>query len=98
MLDADLIGEASDHVEWLRREHPDIRPENLGHELMLNDPFRLRLLSDGRLLDIAEAFLGSNITLFASDYICKPAGVGRAVLWHQDALYWHLEPMEVITA
>jgi hypothetical protein len=97
VLDADLIQEASDHVAWLMRKHPDLRPERLHHKLMWDDPFWIRLLSDDRLLDIVEAFIGPNIALFASHYICKPGGDGLPVLWHQDGHYWPLEPMEVIT-
>jgi phytanoyl-CoA hydroxylase len=29
VLDAALIAEASDHVEWLQKKHPEIRPEKL---------------------------------------------------------------------
>jgi ectoine hydroxylase-related dioxygenase (phytanoyl-CoA dioxygenase family) len=57
----------------------------------------VRLVSDERLLDIAEQFVGPDIALFASHYICKPAGSGRPVLWHQDGAHWPLEPMEVVT-
>jgi ectoine hydroxylase-related dioxygenase (phytanoyl-CoA dioxygenase family) len=35
--------------------------------------------------------------LFASHYIVKPPGDGQPVLWHQDAAYWPLDPMEVVT-
>ncbi|MDW8367312.1 MAG: phytanoyl-CoA dioxygenase family protein [Abditibacteriales bacterium] len=97
VLDADLIQEASDHVEWLQKKHPQLRPEALHHWLMWDDPFWLRLIADDRLLDIVEAFIGPNIALFASHYICKPGGDGLPVLWHQDGYYWPLEPMEVIT-
>ena len=97
VLDAELIGEASDHVAWLQARRPDLRPEQLGHTLMTHDPFWVRLVSDDRLLDLAEAFLGPNIALFASHYICKPPFSGQPVLWHQDGSYWPLEPMEVIT-
>lgn len=97
VLDVDLIQEASDHVEWLIKKHPELRPEQLHHWLMWDDPFWLRLISDDRLLDIVEAFIGPNIALFASHYICKLGGDGQPVLWHQDGHYWPLEPMEVIT-
>lgn len=97
VLDAGLIGEANAHVEWLRAKHPDLRPENLGHWLVKDDPFWVRLVSDNRLLDLAELFIGPDIALFASHYICKPPADGMAVLWHQDGSYWPLEPMEVIT-
>ena len=62
---------------------------------MTHDPFWVRLVGDQRLLDIAKLFIGPNIALFASHYIAKPPGEGQAVLWHQDAHYWPLEPMEV---
>src|SRR5438093_132609 len=97
VLDEALIGEASGHVEWLQRKHPELRPERLGHTLLADDPFWLRLVSDERLLDIAEIFIGPNIALFASHYICKPGTDGLPVLWHQDGSYWPLEPMEVVT-
>lgn len=97
VLDRDLIAEASAHVDWLMKKHPDLRPEQLGNWLVAKDPFWVRLISDDRLLDIAEQFVGPNIGLFASHYICKPPRKGQPVLWHQDGAYWPLEPMEVVT-
>src|SRR5437868_845741 len=97
VLDADLIGEASEHVASLQTQHPGLRPEQLHHYFMTDDAFWVRLISDDRLLDIAEQFIGPNIALFASHYICKPPGDGQPVLWHQDGSYWPLEPMEVVT-
>lgn len=97
VLDQDLIAETRSHIDWLLKKNPDRRPEQLAHTLMTRDAFWVRLISDSRLLDIAEAFLGPNIALFASHYICKPPGDGQPVLWHQDGGYWPLEPMEVIT-
>lgn len=96
-IDAELVAEARSHIEWLMAKHPTTRPENLGHTLMANDPFWVRLISDDRLLDIAQEFIGPNIALFASHYISKPARIGMPVLWHQDGSYWPLEPMEVVT-
>lgn len=97
VLDQDLIQEARDHVEWLQKKHPHLRPEQYHNHLMKDDPFWVRLISDDRLLDIAEKFIGPNIALFASHYISKPAFDGKPVLWHQDGSYWPLEPMDVIT-
>ena len=64
---------------------------------MTHDPFWIRLISDSRLLDIAELFVGPNIALFASHYLSKPPVEGLPVLWHQDGSYWPLEPMQVVT-
>ena len=97
VLDDELIAEARQHIEWLMRRHPGVRPEQLGHTLVANDPFWVRLVGDDRLLDIAEGFIGPNIALFASHYISKPPHDGQPVLWHQDGSYWPLEPMDVLT-
>ena len=97
VLDAELIKEASDHVDWLLGKHPELRGEQLHHNLMEHDAFWVRLISDDRMLDIVEQFIGPDIALFASHYISKPPFTGQAVLWHQDGAYWPLEPMEVVT-
>jgi phytanoyl-CoA hydroxylase len=97
VLDPDLLAEVDAHVDWLGRRHPELRGEQLGHELMRDDPFWVRLVSDDRLLDIAELFVGPDIALFASHYISKPAYSGQPVLWHQDGSFWPLEPMAVVT-
>ena len=97
VLDPALIAEANAHVNWLLARYPDHRPEHLHHYLCQKDPFWIRLVSDPRLLDIASQFIGPNIALFGTHYICKPPHTGQPVLWHQDGSYWPLEPMEVVT-
>jgi len=97
VIDTQLIEEARQHVDWLIKKYPQLRPEHLHHPLMRDDAFWVRLITDERLLDIAELILGSNIACFTAHYICKPAYDGHAVLWHQDGAYWKLEPMEAVT-
>ncbi len=97
VIDQDLVAEARSHIEWLIEKNPDTRPENLDHHLMTQDAFWVRLISDDRLLDIAQEFIGNDIALFASHYIAKPPHSGKSVPWHQDGSYWPLEPMQVIT-
>ena len=97
VLDADLMAEGRDHIDWLLAKNPHLRPEQLGHHLMTNDAFWVRLVSDDRLLDIAEQFLGPDLSLFASHYIAKPPRTGKSVPWHQDGSYWPLDPMRAIT-
>ena len=63
---------------------------------MNDDPFWLRVVSDDRLLDIAELFVGPNIALFNSSYFCKRASHGSPVLWHQDRSYWPIDS-DVVT-
>lgn len=96
-IDTDLLAEARGHIDFLVRRHPELRPERIGHTLVAQDPFWLRLVSDPGLLDIAAAFIGPDIALFASHYISKPPRDGLPVLWHQDGSYWPLDPMEVVT-
>lgn len=97
VLDAELIAETGEHVEWLEKKFPDRRAAAVDHTLVQYDPFWLRLVGDPRLLDIAEQFIGPDIALFASNYLCKQPYEGEAVLWHQDGVFWPLEPMRVTT-
>lgn len=97
VLDANLIEEARSHVEWLTRRYPDLRPEHFHHPLIRNDAFWVRLVTDPRLVDIAEYFLGPDLACFTAHYVCKPPYDGQPVLWHQDGAYWKLEPMEALT-
>lgn len=96
-IDEGLVAEAQRHVHWLLERNPGVRPEQLHAHLAWDDPFWVRLVSDDRLLDIAQQFIGPDIALFATHYICKPPRTGQAVLWHQDGSYWPIDPMEVIT-
>lgn len=97
VLSPSLVSEASTHIDWLLKRNPGVRAEQLHTNLVAQDAFWVRLISDDRLLDIAEQFIGPNIALFASHYIAKPPFDGQPVLWHQDGSYWPLEPMEVVT-
>ena len=97
VIDRELVAEVQGHVEWLERRHPDLRPEQFHHHLIVDDPFWIRLCTDPRLIDVIEPFLGPDIALFGAHYISKPPRSGQPVLWHQDGNYWPLEPMEVIT-
>jgi len=56
------------------------------------------VLSD-HVLDLVEPLIGPDIALWSTHFICKPAGVGKRVPWHEDSAYWGkvLDPMEVVT-
>lgn len=97
VLPPERMAEVADHVDWLKARYPDRAGEDLGHDLLVNDPFWLDLVSEPALLDIAELFLGPDLALFASHYISKEPLSGKPVLWHQDGAYWPLEPMRVLT-
>ena len=38
VIDADLAAETVDHVQWLLERNPGVRPEKLGHPLLVHDP------------------------------------------------------------
>jgi phytanoyl-CoA hydroxylase len=98
VLDPCLLREMSQHLDWLTAHNPGVRPERLGHTLIPDDPFWCRVVSDSRLLDIAEQFVGPNIALFASSYFAKPPFDGLPVLWHQDGSYWPLDPPDAVVS
>jgi ectoine hydroxylase-related dioxygenase (phytanoyl-CoA dioxygenase family) len=62
-------------------------------------PELMQFLLHPAVLDLVEPVLGPDIALFSSHFICKPAGDGRRVPWHEDSAYWRhqLDPMEVVT-
>jgi len=45
------------------------------------------LLAD-EVLDLVEPFIGPNIGLFSSHFICKDPYKGRATPWHEDSAFW----------
>jgi len=97
VLEPDFIDELNRHINWLIERNPDLPTETLGHWMVAQDPFWVRFVSDDRLLDVVEHLVGPDIAFFAADYIAKRPRTGQALLWHQDANYWPLEPMEVVT-
>lgn len=97
VIDEALLNETREHVAWLIRKYPHKRPEDLSNDLVMDDPFRFRLVKDPRLLAIVEQFIGPNIALFGSHCLCKPPGDGQRVQWHQDGSYWPLDPMELVS-
>jgi len=99
VLDPELMAEMSDHMSFLQRQYPELPAEHFHHPVMRNDPFWVRCVSDPRLLDVADGFLGKpdGLALFSSHYFCKMPGTGMPVLWHQDGSYWPIRPMTVTT-
>ncbi|MDZ4816145.1 MAG: phytanoyl-CoA dioxygenase family protein [Verrucomicrobiota bacterium] len=77
---------------------PSCRPEcmDVPH---FTDPALFQWLLADEVLDLVEPFLGPDICLFSSHFICKPKGDGRRVPWHEDSYYWKgmMDPVEVVT-
>jgi hypothetical protein len=87
------------HVDEMIAALPEgKRPEEMDVP-HFRDPWLFRYLTDARLLDVIEGFIGPDIILWSSHFIAKPQGDGKAVPWHTDGAYWgkRLNPMKVIT-
>lgn len=55
------------------------------------------LCNDPRILDLVEDVIGPNIVCWASHYFCKMPHDKKEIPWHQDAIYWHLNPTRTVT-
>ncbi|MEM7537257.1 MAG: phytanoyl-CoA dioxygenase family protein [Chloroflexota bacterium] len=93
VLDTDLIAEIQGHIEWSRQKL-DVQHQG---PFAVHDAFFARLVSDPRLLAIAEMYIGHDMGLYSSHYLIKAPEVGLPILWHQDLGYWPLEPAVVVT-
>ena len=62
VLDRQLIQEASDHVDWLLQKNPNLRGEQLHHNLMTHDPLRYFRSSPTDLTDPRWRYLVSRFT------------------------------------
>ncbi len=92
-----LLEEMTEHINnFVAATKETIRPEHLDRPHGWDKRF-LDFCATPSILDQVEQFIGPNIVLFASHLICKMKGDGLEVPWHQDAIYWPLEPMNVIT-
>jgi len=74
------------------------RPENMDVPHFQYPKLFDWLLAD-EVLDFVERFLGPDLILWSSHFICKPPGDGKRVPWHEDSAYWgdRLDPHEVMT-
>jgi len=77
---------------------PASRPEAMDVPHFTDTALFEWLLAD-EVLDVVESIIGPDIALFSSHFICKPAGNGKRVPWHEDGAYWgdRLNPMNVVT-
>ncbi len=82
----------------LARMPADRRPESMDVPHFADVTLFDWLLAD-EVLDLVEPLIGRDIALFSSHFLCKPAGDGQRVPWHEDSAYWHgmFDKMEVCT-
>jgi len=88
-------------LEAVLGANPDVRAERLigahiekkGAEGVQGDRAFFDLARDDSLLDLVESCIGPDIILWSTHLLCKPAGDGKEVPWHQDGHYWPIRPL-----
>jgi len=75
--------------ETLDQLVPGEKPEKHMDKPHLKDKRLFEFLFADEILDIIETFIGPNIGLFSSHFICKMGSKdGPRVPWHEDSAYW----------
>lgn len=65
-----------------------VRPDKLDTPHFA-DPRLLEFLLDDAIIDLVEPFIGPDIGLWSSHFICKTPQDGPASPWHSDSDYWN---------
>jgi non-heme Fe2+,alpha-ketoglutarate-dependent halogenase len=56
------------------------------------------IVRNERVLDAVSSVLGPNLIAWGSTWFAKMPGEKTFVSWHQDGMYWNLEPDAILTA
>lgn len=73
-------------VSWEDDKNPELIRQLMHSEMV--SPTINKILRSDAMLDIIEALIGPDISLYHSKLLPKSAGQGAAVPWHQDYAYW----------
>ena len=100
--DGFLVGIDAADAEQVRRTQDAFRAfENrVGHEkvqtglgnLHFEEPFAWELVTNPKVLDCVGSLGGPDILLMRTRTFCKYGPSNDFVAWHQDVIYWGLEP------
>jgi len=60
-------------------------------------PLFLEHAADPALLDVVEDLLGPDLVIYNTQALLKPAFHGTSQPWHQDAAYWPIRPMNMVS-
>jgi ectoine hydroxylase-related dioxygenase (phytanoyl-CoA dioxygenase family) len=96
-LPAQVATELRDACDGLIRADADTRPEHLMNPHMLDwpggsNPF-LAVARNDAILHMVAQLIGPDLILWITRILCKPAGDGYEVPWHQDGQYWPIRPL-----
>ncbi|MCG9628209.1 phytanoyl-CoA dioxygenase family protein [Vibrio mediterranei] len=94
----------NEEIERLRKEYfhvlnnnPDLREDEISSHILQSCSEWRYFIGHSDILNIVEAFIGSNIAHFYSRFFVKKPKIGREVPWHQDGAYYPLRPLELCT-
>jgi ectoine hydroxylase-related dioxygenase (phytanoyl-CoA dioxygenase family) len=91
-------------LDALLARYTDVAPEDLANPHMLpptEGPEANPFIAAARcpeVLDAVADVLGPDLVLWITRVLCKPAGTGREVPWHQDGEYWPMRPLATCSA
>ena len=57
-----------------------------------------RLRNHPQICQLLHAYLGDTVRLWRDVCMMKPARIGREKPWHQDSVYWPVEPRNLVSA
>jgi len=80
-----------ERLTFIFEEQLALKGDKLSDELdtpHFRDERLLEFLLADEVLDLVEPFIGPNIGLFSSHFICKDPFKGRATPWHEDSAFW----------
>lgn len=96
-LPAALLASLRDGCDRIIAADPDTRPEQVMNPHLMQwsgagNPF-MEVASHAAILDRVEQLIGPDLILWITRVLCKPAGDGQEVPWHQDGQYWPIRPL-----
>ncbi|MDA0989587.1 MAG: phytanoyl-CoA dioxygenase family protein [Verrucomicrobia bacterium] len=104
VLDKATVATACERLEALRRrdlmDNPSQDPARASFRLLnvsSHDDWFMTIVRNANVLDAAESILGPNIQYFQDNIFYKPARHGAPTQWHQDNIWWHADPPNVLT-
>jgi ectoine hydroxylase-related dioxygenase (phytanoyl-CoA dioxygenase family) len=83
--------EKQDELTSIFEEQWELVGRKLNSELdtpHFRDERLLKFLLSEEVLDLVEPFIGPNIGLWSSHFICKEPFIGKQTPWHEDSAYW----------